>query len=465
VTGFDAGGGRGYVGQQIDARYQNQAPSGVRAMDATDSGKFFLYIGGTVQDPATLAFDVTELSGSPYNPSLRTAATLNWGVVNELQVVQAPGYGNHFLIARGNTAGTPATCIRFDGATCVYWNNSVIRPGKPVVTIAEIDKNSGKALRKKSITLTVPQTEPAVLPSGYSGASTMTPQFVPAFSNIQSAVIGGKTYLFALEDVVGQGEDANVSDWRNYFHEKLVIGVYAFDPAALTLTRKGKITVSDVGQNSFGLISGSAPFQLVASDNGKYPLIAVPSVKYSGQPTFSYQLTINRPSASEEQIQFYGTKNFFASGNAAAQPDLVIRKAPLASIAPAEEVLLTWPFHAITKTENGTTHLYLYRHAFQSTYGNLANADSGLVVPSFDMRNGGGLRIDQVNVTSLVGTSGATTGTVPVISLPPVTPIILPPAPSTTDQCIEKYRNLCDQIKTLQQQLCKLLPTAPLCKP
>jgi hypothetical protein len=177
----------------------------------------------------------------------------------------------------------------------------------------------------------------------------------------------------------------------------------------------------------------------------------------------------------ENQLRFYGTKTILsAASTVAATPDFVIRgrKYPNGiQIGQTLDFLL--PFNGFLKQESGKTNLYLFRQSFKSMFApnqddpNTVNALARGFVSIFfiDLRYGGALRTDKIDVTKL---NAGTTGTTPPPGsgggTPPGGSGSNPPPLAGGGACFQQFRNLCDQVQSLRDQLCKLVPTLSFCK-
>jgi hypothetical protein len=246
----------------------------------------------------------------------------------------------------------------------------------------------------------------------------------------------------------------------------LKVGVYTFDPAALTLTRKGDISLAEAPAR--GALSGSFHVARTADGSG-YPLLAAlyTDTYVPATATSSVRLVYG--------IRLYSLKNFLdnpAPASIAPAPDATLPPSRITfPLSGAGQVIMEdWPYHVFLRREGAITNLYLYRQAY------VLNGKGGdAVLPygnSYDVRQGGdeltggqgrgvkapslrslaSLRVDRIAVTGLTG------GTV---AADPTNPNPTNPGPVLIfrgTKCLERYRYLCDQFAELTKRICAIAP-------
>jgi hypothetical protein len=427
ITQFD--GGSGSIGGMIDdsedgkfrwtsayglfdpTRAWTDANGGtITAMISPKEGKFFLYSAGGWNGqngylPVSL-FDASDLPGSvnppryvndvnQSAPNLKASASLGWTNVNELQVIPSPDKSKYFLFGRVPGATPNPSCA--DGSTpgyngvCPFVTYIYHPESAPTIHIGEINADTGKLVRQKTVTITdIKQKE--------YPARVNSLLYYPPVSNMQWAIVNGVTYVFAIDDMPF---DANE---QFPYVKSLVIGIYKFDPVNLTLTRKSQVTIPNVTGEPYAAelpVVNPHKYTVIGSEDGSaYPILAVPN-----NPGRSGVASARYLSDSAE-LQFFGTKKFFsATSTTASSPDFVF-KAKGQHAKAGEEILNVVPYLGFLRTESGKVNLYLFRNAFQATLdaspanqGSIGNANAD--IPNYDVRYGGGIRTDKIDVTSL----------------------------------------------------------------
>jgi hypothetical protein len=464
-TGFGWTGGGGFT--DPTRSWTNGHGGTVTAMVSPVDGKFFLYTNSE-NHPVTI-FDVSDLPGSvnppryvnninQSAPNLKNSGTIGWTGVTELEVIPSPDKSKYFLFGRvpklaanpscadGSTPGFNGIC---PGSQYIYHSE-----GAPTIRIGEISPSTGKLVRQASVAISdVKQKEYPPMMNSI--------MYYPPMSNIQWAIVNGATYVFAIDDIPFVRESLFLVP-----HSKgIKIGVYKFNPTGMTLTRVTQITVPDVvGQEYGSEVPTVQPhrYAVIGAENGKaFPLLAVPADQ-ARRVDFS----------DSAELRFYGLKNVFSTSPPTAMtfsaPDFVVK--PKGQHAKeGEEVLNVVPYVGFIRTESGKNNLYLFRNVFQADFDATGNTDfPNSFIAYYDMRYGGGLRTDKIDVSSVTGgsTVTTTTPTTPIGGGTPLTgtPIGTPPPPQTDNKCIKDFRNLCDQVQELQTRLCKLVPTLAFCR-
>jgi len=425
VLSWDAVGG-GMVAQQIDEEYRSIFDATSQAVDATADGKFFLFKGrsaasslGLIGGSQTiLKFDLSEPTGSIKEPFIQSSGSLTWSGVYELKVIEVPSYKNHFLMGIGS--GSTDT-IRF----------------------AEISSSDGTTVKQRTFNLGT--------------------RIVPG--TLSYTTLNGKTYIIA-RDNPGTTNAALTS-----MEQK--VSFYEFNRSTLNLVKVGSMTLKNT---PFGIISvklakditgGASPILMV-----DVPIAGIPIVVPDNGPTLG--------TASDEELRFYSLKNRLTS-NTSPDPDFVIPAIKENWPVEVDEIVTGQsPAQVLLKKEGAKTNLYLYRNAFlykgERTFYDAPfewTESTEPVTPheaygggwSQSRRGVGTLRVDKIDVTSLV--SGASVPTTPGIS-----PGGTPPGGGgigTGGECATQYpnntslRSLCEQIESLKAQVCKLSPTLSFC--
>lgn len=455
VFGWDSAG-QAFFGGQLAEDFKNtviNAGPGRNILgDANpSSGKFFLYLPDArsrgVAIPAArsiFVFDTTQLGpGGSKGDLLDKSGTISW-TETQMNIVRIPGMDNHFLIARAAAGG---------------------KSNKATIHMAELDPDSGLPLRKKDQTVTLPI--PDYVLQSIAGGDGVTYYTNPLF--IQSATVGGKTYVFMVDSLADTNQNPSKTSQPDWWKTDTVIGIYKFDPAQLSLTKVSSLTV----KNTVGSMS-SGGFQVIADPNGQsYPLLAF----------LDFNLYEPRDENKEGNIDFYSTQKFLSGTSTDYKypaPDFSIAKTPIKMPAqPGDLIQVQSPFRGFLKNEGGKTNMYLYREAFlhhgERTFWDRVYEYIGpkpINILATLSRGAGGLRVDRIDVSSLAGgvqtpATNPNNGGGGGDKTPPnnVNPFNLPPAPSSTDECFNKYRNYCDTIRQLQKQFCAISPDSDFCRP
>src|SRR4029079_14626625 len=151
-------------------------------------------------------FNITDLTGSTDAPYKSPVSTQSWQKITGLQIIKVPGVTNHFVIASTSNAAVDE---------------------KPILYVGEIDANTGRILKAKSITLDITGI--------VSGAPWYPISDVLPGSNLQSATVGSSAYVFMNQSFKRFGPLSATPG-------TLKIAAYKFNPADLSLTSKGDIS-------------------------------------------------------------------------------------------------------------------------------------------------------------------------------------------------------------------------------
>jgi len=421
-------GGQASFGQQ--AAVNSNTPL---AVFATDEGNFFGYSSGGNK---IYIFDMTGPSGSANPPYLEPAGAISWNGVTDMHVTSIPGRSTQFMIAKLRPANTTT------------WK------------IGELSSETGKILNTRQKTVTFNVSESA---QSYTGDS-----------NLLSATIQNSTYIFLVEKVkpINMSGSYNIPSIGD-----ITIGAYKLNPADLTVTRKGSITVKSAGLSA---ISTNGYFTIIsAASNSAYPFIAVPRSKKSGTIVVG------------DGVDLYSVQDLVTSGgDSTPQPALSLPGITQWPVQVGGIVVNEWPLNGFLKTEGNKVNLYLYRNAFY--YNGKANTTNGISMTWTDQYSNYGpltspsdewwswgnptVRVDRVDVTALTGSytppgGGGSTGGGGGTGgggNPPTggggTPI------GAGGECYARYpndaalRNLCEQIAALKKQACGLNPNLSICK-
>ncbi len=307
--------------------------------------------------------------------TLPRSGTITWGGVDELEVIQVPGKSNHFLLARSG------------GQT------------QPVIHIAEINPDTGKPLRQKATTLGSPYSDPRVGTQG---------------DNIQSATVNGTTYVFMNESqtLISQARydvnlAAGISSSTDYD-----IGVFRFDPVTLGLTRLGKMTFQGFNNLHY-------QWQIISSLTGDaYPMLVTP---YAPNPN----------TRNNSSIKFFPlTRDILVAPSTIMQSALSMTD-PSEYHTPTrigELVVDSWPIQGFLKNEGGKINMYSYRKAYILSGGRVFSDSAREQSPfpvdeyqgnSVDFHGVTSLRVDQIDVTSLIATGVPVANPTPHAPTPP----------------------------------------------
>jgi hypothetical protein len=370
-------------------------PGTTSVVDATASGKFFLFGSGGANRVSGLS---NQLHGQdisdPYEP--RILSTKSWQNITELAVVEIPTVRNHVLIARtGTTVGA-----------------------KPKFYVADINADSGALSRIKSFELDM------------NGKSHSSPPYTPApevlpGSNLKWASYGNSVYVFMNESYTRGGFDPNVPGMMK-------IAVYKLN-SDLTFTRKGDITLSDMP--SAFLANRADIWGVARTETGNaYPLLMALG---------------NSSSPNVHNLRFYSLKSLLIATSPTsltpAQADFIVPGLTINRPVTSGQVVTVGAaqasgeeaYHYFLKKEGTKTNLYLYRKALQFD-GRIGDsvmpyketqtepgqdpaqgAQTNMLTSGF--RGVAALRIDKVDVTSLISSTTAT-------------------ASATTVGCVSGYR-------------------------
>ncbi len=459
------------IGQRLNLRAYNILDTyrgitrwgGVTAIDATAAGKFFMFGIGELHNSTEpelsisdqlYVYDLTNLTGS-LEPSLGQMLVYPWNGLTEIKIVEVPGVRNHFIV--GRTGARVAD--------------------KPTFHIGEINADTGQIVRSKSVTLDI---QGVSYSAPYSGI--VQPR---AGSNLEFAVVNGKTYLFMTENFTRNGRATA------QFRGTLKIAAYKFDPAELTLSRQGDLSFPDF----WTFMSGrNDAWNLARTENGDaYPLLMVPNTR---------QTHVNFGSEAPRAFDanFYSLKNFLdsptplsvtpATADVILPGEIVQKPLTLGQVIlknfesgadRAEEI-----YQVFLKPEAGKTNLYVYRQAylFDGRGGGdpvvpysespLTGAELFLQAASNQLgaspRMPATLRVDRVDVTGFTGGSfSPTIPSFPTSTCPlgncgsGTTTVTLPPFQNTRPSCSVQYSSVCDQIDAIRRSICNLVPSAAFC--
>lgn len=423
ALGWDLGS-RGYFGQQVDPDLRGDTAFKAGVIDATQSGNYFLYYPGPTK---VSILDLSSLSGSAAPPFLKEIGSVGWTGITELEVIRDAASQKHFLLGRGGT------------------------PEKPVLRLGEIDPDTGRILRPKVLSLALG------LPRGLCNVCNY---YGPA-SNIQSFAVGNRTYLIMPENFK--------TDEQYSVHGDLTLGLYRLDVSNTNLVKVSTITVKDMP------FAAWSTFQITPDLNGAaYPVLTTLKAKYS--KTGMYWVN------SDEHLAFYGLKSAFSKSSVEfSNPDFVISEynKPGSTFKVGDLVLNTFPYQSFLKNEGGKINMYFYRPAFlhvgsrtypDAPYEVYVGGGGTFPIPNRGFRGDASLRVDQFDVTSIASGVPGTQASSPFPPIttftPPVSTPSIPTLPplSTGDECVDTFRDLCDEVSELRDKICKLAPTLALCQ-
>ncbi|KKU75028.1 MAG: Peptidoglycan-binding domain 1 protein [Candidatus Yanofskybacteria bacterium GW2011_GWA1_48_10] len=403
------------IGQLLENRVAGDASvvSGARTkqlgsavIDATASGKFFLFSGG-----ATLQIvDLTNLTGdvSYGSATLKPFSSEPWPNITELHIVEVPGVKNHFLVARSGEQYADVTA-------------------KPVFYIGEINADTGTLIRQNSFTLGI---------QGINQSSNFAKVF-PG-SGLQSASVNGKAYVFMNETLTGASRGSSLT-----VPGTLKIAAYQFDPLTLTFSRKGDVTLKNAPYLPAENI-GTIRFQLAKTENGDaYPMLASWSIYKTAVPYGPHLYSMNLYSLKDmldSQTPFSITPT---SADVVILEEEVTRPLTMGQVEVKHmgfgySVGGPGPsYNIFLKKEGGKTNFYFYREAFMfdgrsnmsglgtlyyiyqvglDAFGDAGHYWTGINGPTT-------LRVDKIDV------SGFTGGTFSTNPTDPTTPYV--PTPSS----------------------------------
>lgn len=438
VVNFD---GQFSFGQSFNETDASRFPESPLLADESASGRAFFYAPGTVRfsggNPSNGGnigvWDMTDASGG-FNPddTLKKAGVISWANVGSLTMLNLPGQTNHVLAAKiGDVNGGGAATAE--------------------IRLAEISTVTGLPVPGKSYkTVQVPLT---AAPYDLSKGNRELP-----LGDLQSAVVGGQSYLFVAEKFV----PSSLSTLP--FPGKLIIGVYRVSPADLTLSRVGSVSVDNTLMGYWKVMDatdGSSPFILAFSVTGK-----------AGRAVGGKYYMDNDFAAYKTAPLFAGSTSTSVSA-----PSFIVPAEGFAlPLQKGAVVTAQWPALGFIQPSGTTEYLYLYRNAFtfadatdeldyefpDQQYKLLTPYD-GHVAPG-GLRGYVSLRIDRIDVNNLVtggnvvppdGGGGGGVFNFPILTLPP--------PPHTDDPCFNTFRNLCDAVETLRQGICGVAPGSPFC--
>jgi hypothetical protein len=446
VASFPAGGGGNFGGIHWGTAL------GSAVMLHTSEDKYFAY--GPYQPRSAAenrsnfvnALGVWDLTDPSGGEDVDPFAQISWANTQALGVLNVSGKGDFLAGLTSSAPGGLSGLLR----------------------VAKINPESGKISSSK--TLSVPKFQ-AIFGSSFNNSA------------LQTAVYNGKGYIFITEDIGFKNGGAVLGSIPG----TVTIGVYELTPSSLALRKVSAITVEDLTSQSPYL------YKIVSAPDGTVaPLLVVPALQ-AGRPDWD---------AWEENydLRVYGLKNTFASAATTfrgSDVSLVIpRPGPGQDFKSGDVVVNQFPFNGFLSAQGSKTYLNLFRNAYiiagfyngvDTPYGVFGMGMAGSIAPMTQtvgrqepgLAGPGSLRADVIEVSSIVGGSssnngggsgnngglGNSTSTATSTNSGGGGGIVIPPPPGSSNPCFNSYRNLCDQINQLQQQICKLVPTAAICTP
>jgi hypothetical protein len=401
-------GGEGIsIGQLLDPKAQGYIATGSYVVDATTTGKFF-FIGAGGYDPNTTGnpknalqvFDVTNLTGGiDFGDSLiKASSSKSWQNVTELNIIEVPGKKNHILIARTANAATE----------------------NPKFYIGEIDAATGQIIGNN----------PPVTLSVQTNTDTSKNTLVYPGSNIKFANVAGSTYVFMNESFTPGGQLSTIAG-------TLKVAVYKFNPADMSFTRKGDITLpnfpafnyanrKDIWSVARTDDSSTPPLFMAVSTSQTLtsPQIFVDSVPHSILFDFNFY-SINNILNSSAPVSITGTKGDIVIPGIPIQRPIALGQIITGGVEQAGTFGNNETYHVFLKKENSRTNLYLYRKSYifvgvgasdpVMAYGEIPitaeqeNRDPIISANrlSTDFRGVTSLRIDKVDVTAFGNTTSS----------------------------------------------------------
>ena len=421
------------IGQLLDGKWQGLF-EGVHVIDASASGKFFfIAAGGSVQgygsggaqkNPLEV-FDISDLTGdlSPTGIRKNPISSQPWQNITELKVIEVPGQRNHFVIAR--------TGADIDANPRFY--------------IGEIDADIGRITRQNSFTLPIQGVK---YKAPWSPGAVVLPG-----SNLDYANVSNNSYIFMNESFTRNGVG-----YSSLTPGTLKIGAYKFNPADLTFTKKGDMSLKNFPNIYYA--DRKSAWNIAREESGKsYPMLMAIKTNTTKTEVNSYGQTQTFPTLF--YINLYSLKELIdasspisvvpENGDVIFPAESIKRPVTIGQIitvgaeqdSQIAKILGEKIHYSFIKSENGKNNVYLYRKAllFDGRHGRFPEfayderpAEGGIYNFGTDQGLGSGfagvatMRIDRADVSAFTG--GTTTTPNPTNPIPPYVP------PPSSGSCV-----------------------------